>query len=231
MKICCSPTKTMKCQIKTRITQPILKDKAYEIMNMMKNYSLEELKNLYKCNDKIAYENYNRIQNFPLEEGQALFSYTGLQFKNMQVEELTEQQLEYAQHHLYILSGLYGILKPFDLIGSYRLDLENKIEIDLISTYKSLVSDILKDEIIIDCTSLEYAQLLPDNRIRIEFKVSKNGVLKTEATASKIARGLFINYCIQHQIEDIDKIRQFNEDGYQYDETLSDENHYIYVKK
>lgn len=229
MKICVSPTKTMKCEIRRACTSPIFEKEAKMIFDVMKNYDVNELKKLYRCNDKIAQENYQRFQTIK-ESGNALFSYTGLQFKNMDVNDFDEADLNYAQDHLCILSGLYGLLRPMDEVHPYRLDLENKIAIPIEEYYQDKIRNYLKDEQIIDCTSKEYSAWLNENKIRIEFKVKKNDLLKTEATASKMARGRFVHYCIKNKIESIEALKQFHELDYHYDETLSNESMLVFVK-
>lgn len=231
MKIICSPTKTMKCQFKAESTQPVFLDQANQIIKIMKQYTVDELKRIYKCNDSIALENWKRYQSFPIEEGNALFSFTGIQFKSMQINDWNTNELEYAQNYLRIMSGLYGCLAPFDKIGSYRLDLDNKISLDVSSIYQNLVYEYLKDEVLLDCTSLEYSRLLPENKIRIEFRVCKNGKQKNEATASKMARGKFIRYCVKHQINELEQCKSFNEDSYSFDEKLSSKSLWIFVKE
>ena len=220
----------MKCTNKIEATQPMFYQKAMNLMQIMKEYDEKQLMSIYKCNEKIAQENFLRFQD-PKENGNAIFSFTGLQFKNMQTEGFNEKDLLYAQDHLCIMSGLYGLLRPMDEVFAYRLDLENSISVNLFDYYHQEILEYLKDEIVVDCCSKEYGAWLPKNCLHIEFKVNKNGKLKTEATASKMARGQFVHYCIKNKINSPEQMKAFDSLGYHYEETLSDDHQFVFVKE
>lgn len=230
MKICVSPTKNMKCELKESSTTPLFHQEALQILDWLKQKDVSELMEIYRCNEKIAKENYERFQN-QKEKGTALFSFTGLQFKNMQIDAFDSFDLAYAQEHVYIMSGLYGLLRCMDEILAYRLDLENKIELNVFELYQEKILDYLKDSFVINCCSKEYAVWLPKNSITIDFKVSKKGQLKTEATASKMARGQFVYYCIKNKVQTIDELKQFQLLDYQYCDELSNEQNLVFIKE
>lgn len=234
MKICCSPTKTMKSMSRFKAEKPIFLADVHKIVELMKDKEAEELVSFYKCNEKIALQNKKRFMNFDYcAEYNAGLCFDGLQFKRMQIQDWTADEWEYAHEHLLIMSGLYGMLRVKDSISEYRLDVENPLLVDgmkLTEFWQPKIHCLLKDEVIVDCCSKEYSALLPEHKISVNFYVEKQGELKAEATAAKIARGLFIHYCVKHKIEDSEAICDFNAAGFIYRKDLSDKRKLIFVR-
>ena len=235
MYIFCSPTKTMKLSIAYPSSIPLFQKEALMLADKMKQYSLMELVHLYGCNEAIANMNKQRWHDFLMKDmGNALLSFTGLQFNRINAQDFNEEEMEYASEHIRILSGLYGCLRPLDKICEYRLDVENKVLVEgntLTECWRDKLANMFEDELLIDCASQEYSAILPKHRIRIEFKVNKNGILKNEATAAKIARGLMIRYCVKKHVEKLEEIKGFNEDGYYYEASLSSDNYLLFIKE
>lgn len=235
MLICCSPTKTMSKVICESCSTFEMKDEVVLIMNEMKKLSVEDLRSLYGCSEKIAALNEERWKNLNISQrSRALLTFHGLQFQRMQVDDFSSDDWDYAQRHMRIMSGLYGVVRPMDGMDEYRLDIENKVLVEgvrLEQFWKERLVDYFKDEIVVDCCSKEYSNLLSGHVIRVDFKVLKGGKLKNEATAAKMARGLFIRYCIKHKISEVEELKKFGEDGYMVQEELSSVNNIVFVKE
>ena len=200
MKIIISPAKTFKIRkIKNKNCDCLYESKKNELVSIIKEKSIEELKKLWKCSDKIAEESYNLYQNFDeAPKGCAILSFDGIQYQYMDVNSLDENQLGYLEEHLRILSGLYGILRPLDEISKYRLDFEDK----LINLYEF------------------WEEVFVEGDIK----------LKTKATPSKILRGRMVNYMARNNVEDIEQLKKFSCDGYNFSEDYSDTNKLVFVK-
>lgn len=239
MKIIISPAKSFKIRkIKNKNCDCLYESKKNELVSIIKEKSAEELKNLWKCSDKIAEESYNLYQNFDeAPKGCAILSFDGIQYQYMDVTSLDEKHLEYLEEHLRILSGLYGILRPLDEISKYRLDFEDKL-INLYEFWEDEIRNHFKSEEIIDLASKEYGQniykYLDKTPVKIDFKeevfVEGDIKLKTKATPSKILRGRMVNYMARNNVEDIEQLKKFSCDGYNYSEDYSDINKLVFVK-
>lgn len=234
MLICCSPTKTMNKVLNESCSPFEMKNEVLSIMNEMKKLNEDDLQSLYGCNQKIAELNKVRWQNFNLsQKSRALLTFHGLQFQRIQADDFTSEDWDYAQKYMRIMSGLYGVLRPMDGMDEYRLDVENKVligGINLEQFWKERLGAYFKDEVVVDCCSKEYSKLLSGQIVRVDFQVLKNGKLKNEATAAKMARGLFIRFCIKHKIEEIEELKNFHEDGYKFQEELSSNRNIVFVK-
>lgn len=234
MIICCSPTKTMKSMSKFEATEPYFLEEVEQIVALMRDKQVEDLMKFYKCNEKIAAQNKVRWQSFDLHaENNAGLCFDGLQFKRMQMHDWSQDEWQYAQEHLMIMSGLYGMLRVKDGVSEYRLDIENPLIVDgmkLTEFWQPKICKLLNDDLLLDCCSKEYSALLPKHKISVCFYVEKHGKLKVEATAAKMARGAFIHYCVKNKVNHLPSIYNFNEAGFKYREDLSDEKKLVFVK-
>ena len=239
MKIIISPAKTFKIRkMRNMHTNCLFEDKKNQLVLMMKTKSVEELKMIWKCSDKIANDSYNLYQKFDSSvKGSAIESFYGIQYQYMDIDSLKDVEIEYLEKHLRILSGLYGILRPFDQVARYRLDFEDKI-INMYDFWEDEIRNYFKGEKIIDLASKEYGQnickYLDIKPLRIEFKEEtlKDGCikLKTKATSSKILRGRMVNYMAKNDIVEINELKNFSSDGYSFSDEFSDENKFVFVK-
>lgn len=229
-----SPTKDMKEENHSyERSIPCFIDKSKLLMQELQKLSVDEIMHNMKVNEKIAKLNYERFQNFAYDDkGQAAIdTYYGLQFKQLMVDEYDEEQLRYMNEHIRILSGLYGVLKPFDCIYPYRLEMKYK-QIDLYAFWQKEIQSYFKDEIIVNVASNEYGDILSkENTYQVVFKIIKNGKLVTQSTQAKMARGRFIDFVIKQQVKCLSEIKLFNEDGYAYREELSNEHLFAFVKE
>lgn len=246
-----SPTKNMHVQEHDyTLSKPVYLEYTKQIVPLLQQYNTSEIQKLMKVNEKIATSVVQHLQSFAYDEHgyPALFTYDGLQFKSMSTHMLQQEDIAYAQKHMRILSGLYGIVKPLDSIYPYRLEMLTKLAVDeredLYAFWGQKLIQNLREDLkshkhpyIIDLASKEYSKCITpylqkeDTYICITFKVRKNGQLKTISTQAKMARGKMIHYMIKNKIETLAEIRAFQEDGYQYVEALSSISEYVFVKE
>lgn len=239
MKIIISPTKKMNIDTDTFSFRslPIYLSQAKEILSHMKELSYEELKKIWACNDQIAELNYNRIQDMDLERclTPAILSYEGIQYQYMAPIVLSEDGLEYLENHLRILSGFYGILKPFDGVTPYRLEMQVK---GLYQYWgEKLYNEVCDDShVILNLASKEYSKSIekyhkPEDRfVTCVFGEELKGKIVQKGTLAKMARGEMVRYMAENQIEDLEAIKAFCGLDFRYRADLSSETEYVFVK-
>lgn len=245
MKIIISPAKKMiedTDSIEVTGVPGFIND-AIILMHEMKSLSLSEGKALWKCNDKLAELNYKRYKDMALMHRltPAVIAYEGLQYQHMAPKVLTTKALSYLSDHLRILSGFYGVLKPFDGVTPYRLEMQAKLSVndckDLYDfwgdrLYHSLVDD---DRIILNLASKEYSQCIekyitPEDRfITIEFGELVEGKVKQKGTISKMARGDMVRFMAENNISDLNGLKDFQELGFAYCKELSSNSKYVFI--
>ncbi|MDD6511881.1 peroxide stress protein YaaA [Sharpea azabuensis] len=245
MRIIFSPTKKMvHDEYASYQHLPVFLDETSKILAYLQSLSFEELKKLWKCNDKLAKENYERIQDMDLRGHltPALFAYTGLAFSHLAPNILSEEAYQYLEEHLRILSGFYGVLKPFDGVTPYRLEMQSKTKIEgykdlyMFWDYKLYEEVIDESHLIINLASKEYAKCIEnflsdeDLMVTIVFGEYKNGKVISKGTKAKMARGEMVRYLAMNRIEDLEGIKGFDAMNYQYDKTLSDERTYYFIE-
>ena len=252
MKIIISPAKSLDFETKANTnlyTQPRFLEQSAKLNKKLKTLSRKKLSDLMKISDDLASLNYERNQSwqtpFELENAkQAIFSFTGEVFRGIDVTTLAEDKLPVLQERLRILSGLYGLLKPLDLIQPYRLEMGTKLKVGRTENlYKfwnnqlvdSLNKELADDELLVNLASTEYFKALPKKILKVPmitpvFKDFKNGQYKTIMTFAKKARGLMVRYIIENEIETIDGLQGFNVDGYLFSEEMSSENELVFTR-
>lgn len=254
MRIILSPAKTMKIDndIFSCRSMPMDLDITRHLMEDIKELSIDEAKNLWKCSDKLANENYERFQNMNLEKNltPAIFTYEGLVFKHIAPKVLSTDAIDYLSERLFILSGFYGALKCFDGVTPYRLEMQSeKFGSFKGKQYKNLyelwndriykrVRENNKDKIIINLASKEYSQCienyLSEDDIFINcifFNRDKNGKLRIKATEAKMARGGMVRFIAENSITDIKYLKKFEYNGFKYMKELSDDRNLCFVKE
>lgn len=233
MRIIISPAKEMTCanDFVDDLTTPVLLDKAKEVYGYMKSLSYADLQKLLKCNDKLALLNYDRYQSQSIDSKltAAIVAYDGIAFKYMAPQIFTDEQFAYVNTHLRILSGLYGILRPFDGIILYRLEMQAKAGLTASNSlyeywgdaiYKELVKDT---ECIVNLASAEYAKVIEPyvtddiTYVTIIFGEEENGKLIEKGVYVKMARGTMVRYMAENNITDIEQIKEFQELNYVFD--------------
>lgn len=216
-----------------------------QILQLLQGYSMEDLQKLWKCNDSIAKENEQRIRGMNLEKQltPAILAYEGIQYQYMAATVFEQEHFSYIQEHLRILSGFYGILKPFDGVRPYRLEMGGKLSVNgskhLYDFWGSRLADTLGAETktIINLASKEYSKaIIPHlskeiNCITIVFGVEVEGKLKEKATLCKMARGLMIRWAAEQRIQTEEDLKAFDQLDFQFSPTLSQEDKYIFIQK
>ena len=247
MKIILSPAKKMIVDTDNiaPVELPAFIDKTAEILSWMKSKSKEELKAIWKCNDKIAEQNVNRLENMDLYNRltPAVLAYEGIAFQYMAPSVFEIQQFEYLQNHLRILSAFYGVLKPMDGVPPYRLEMQAKAEIEETANlydywgnrlYHSVIDD---SRTIINLASKEYSKCIErylsdkDNYITITFCELSGDKLVTKGTYAKMARGEMVRFMAENNIENPVDIQKFDRLGYTFRGNLSSETEYVFERK
>ena len=245
MRIIISPAKKMRVDTDSLSWRdlPVYLDKTRELLDILRAMEPEELKKLWKCNDSIAELNVQRLTQMDLHSRltPALLAYEGIQYRYMAPGVFTDREFEYVQEHLRILSGFYGILKPFDGVTPYRLEMQAKLRAgDSKDLYEywgdSLAMTLFSEtECIVNLASKEYSQcvfryLPPSVRtITCVFGEEKNGKVVEKATACKMARGEMVRYLAENAVTDPEKIRSFDRLGYRFDASRSDDKMFIFI--
>lgn len=253
MLIILSPAKNMGMSPKSKIpagTTPGFKAEAEYLVSKLQSYSREQLQLLLQISNKLTDTNYERYQQFndpSTPSIPAILAYTGNVFQHIRPETFTGEDYRYAQDRLRIISTLYGLLRPLDLIHAYRLIYQVRIqgikEKDLYEYWQPrLTKPLLKDiknsgNILINLASLDILGALQmekiEKEVRVitpEFKEFRKGKHETIRTYAKMARGEMTRYILQNRIEEPEQIKKFTWEDFSFKEELSDESHYIFTK-
>ena len=216
-----------------------------ELCRKMQSMSYEELKKLWKCNDQIAQLNVRRLGDMDLRKGltPAVLAYEGIQYQYMAPGVFTDGAYAYIQEHLRILSGFYGVLKPFDGVTPYRLEMQAKLKIgqckDLYAYWGDRLAKALfaETDCILNLASKEYSICIskylpaPVRFITCVFGEEKNGKVIEKGTMCKMARGEMVRFMAQNQIQTPEQIRSFDRLNYRFDGVRSDESTYVFLRK
>lgn len=247
MRIIISPAKKMNMDTDNLewYDLPEFIDRTEEILGEMKTMSYDQLKKLWKCSDKIADENVIRLENMDLRKmlTPAIVSYEGIQYQYMAPAVFSHQEMDYVQKHLRILSGFYGVLKPFDGVRPYRLEMQAKLPLsgckDLYEYWGSSIADRILSETdtIINLASKEYSLCISKHlpkaarMITCVFGEKKDGKIIEKGTLCKMARGEMVRFMAEKQIEEPEEIKAFNRLEYEFSAEDSDENTYVFLHK
>lgn len=245
MKIVVSPAKTMIENTDSYIGNsiPTYIDYSRMLLDEIRQKSYEEMKEIWKCNEKIANENFDRFKNMNLQGNlsPAIFSYQGIQYQYMAVNVMESSSLEYIRENLYILSGFFGILRTFDVVSPYRLEMQAKLEIgDCKNLYEFWGDKIYRKlfetgEVVINLASKEYSKIIEsylskeDKFITCVFAEKKDGKIVQKATLAKMARGEMVNFLASNDIQNEEEIKKFDRLGFVFDKGLSNDNRYVFV--
>ena len=247
MRVIISPAKKMKTDTDTMDIRglPAFLSRTEEICRKLQGMSYDDLKALWKCNDKIAKLNTERLAQMDLRKNltPAILSYEGIQYQYMAPGVFSDREFAYVQEHLRILSGFYGILKPFDGVVPYRLEMQAKLPMDGAKDLYAYWGDSLakhlsaETDCIINLASKEYSSciskfLRPGIRfITCIFGEEKDGKIIEKGTMCKMARGEMVRYMAQQRIVKAEELRAFDRLHYAFDSARSDENTYVFVMK
>lgn len=250
-----SPAKTLDYEsplATQRFSQPALLEKSQQLIDVARGLSPAQIASLMGISDKLAHLNAGRFNQWqpPFSPGnarQAILAFKGDVYTGLQAENFSEADFEFAQHHLRILSGLYGLLRPLDLIQPYRLEmgikLDNPAAKDLYSFWGDLLTSKLNDtlaeqgdETLINLASDEYFKAIKPKQlngqvIKPVFLDEKNGKFKVISFYAKKARGLMSRYVITHRLREPEQLKNFAVDGYFFDAAESKGNELVFKRR
>lgn len=245
MRIIISPAKKMRTDLDilpySQIPQFIEDTKV--LFSYLKDQNYEKLKSIWKCSDSITALNYKRIQSMDLHINltPALLSYEGIQYQYMAPIVFQTDEYNYLQRHLRILSGFYGLLRPFDGVVPYRLEMQAKLGGKKLDSLYTFWNDKLAEQLfsesscIINLASKEYSKCitayLKDNvkLITCVFGELKDGKVIEKGTKVKMARGEMVRFMAERQITNPMEMKRFNRLNYTFSEKLSDEKNFIFI--
>tara|TARA_B110000261_G_scaffold125502_1_gene140158 strand:+ start:3839 stop:4597 length:759 start_codon:yes stop_codon:yes gene_type:complete len=252
MKIIISPAKSLdfESEVPTSLyTQPRFLEQSNKLAKKLKTLSKNKIGDLMSISEALSQLNYERNQTWETpfttdNAKQAIYSFTGAVFMGIDVNSLKEEKIPVLQERLRILSGLYGLLKPLDLIQPYRLEMGTRLKLGKTENlYKfwddtlavSLNEELKKDELLVNLASTEYFKALPKKVLKVPmitpvFKDFKNGEYKTIMTYAKKARGLMVRYIIDNNVNTIEELKGFNIERYRFSEELSSENNLFFTR-
>tara|TARA_R110002124_G_scaffold233406_1_gene398784 strand:+ start:169011 stop:169787 length:777 start_codon:yes stop_codon:yes gene_type:complete len=235
----------------TPVSQPIFMDEIQSLIAIMKTKSQADLMQLMHISENLATLNHSRFQNFADQfdvetARQAVYLFQGDTYVGLQAENFSAEELDYAQQHFAILSGLYGLLRPLDMMQPYRLEMGTKLANghgeDLYSFWRGKLTSYIetalkthKNPYIINLASAEYikainAKSFGDKFITCHFKEDRGGQLKTIGLMAKRARGAMARYIVQNKIDTPEGLKSFTTDGYAYTPELSDPTNLHFVR-
>lgn len=177
-----------------------------------------------------VYETYKRFGHTGILP--AVQAYNGIAFRQIPVESYSDEDLNYLEDHVRILSAMYGTLTPLTGMSAYRLDMKMKVgDTNLYTYWSKEVTGIFQGEaLIVNLASTEFSKLVKLPMLTVNFKEYKQGKLKTIGTNAKKARGMMVNFMVKNRIEDPHGIKGFNEEGWTYAEDLSSSSEMLFVR-
>lgn len=245
MKIIIAPTKKMVVNTDDFdvLSQPQYLDDAQAILQVLKQLTYEQAKEMWHCSDKLARENFAWLHEMSLTQHQtpAILGYTGIQYQYMAPDLFTAPALNYIQANLRILTGFYGILRPFDGVVPYRLEMQSAVAVNQTANLYQFWGDRLhaalqaNDGLILNLASQEYAKaitpyLTPDEHmVDIVFASLVNGKPKIKATFAKMARGEMVRYLAENQISDLADVAKFDHPDWHFDADRSTANQLVFI--
>jgi len=228
-------------------SMPVFQKDANRLAKLARKLSVSDLRGLMKISEDLATLNKKRFAAFApasdeCNSKQAAYAFAGDTYTGLQAGNLEKDDVEYAQDHLRILSGLYGILKPLDRIQPYRLEmgsrLQNKSGSNLYAYWGDRIGAALDKKangVIINCASNEYFKATGKNMtsriITPAFKEERDGELKMIGFFAKKARGSMARFMILNRIQDPERLKEFDLDGYKFQPKLSSENDWVFTRK
>lgn len=254
MLIVISPAKTLDFENARAVkhyTYPEFANQAEELVNILRQFTIVDLKKLMNISDKLASLNSLRLKNWQKKPSQqlakqAICAFKGEVYTGLNVDNWVLKDFDFAQKHLRILSGLYGTLRPLDNISPYRLEMGTKLETNKGNTLYDYWNDKITlsiqkqlnkqgDEFLVNLASNEYFKSIQEKKIKAKiitpvFKDFKNGEYKVISIYAKKARGLMSRYIIKNCLKDTELLKGFNDGGYAYNDRLSKGNEWVFTR-
>ena len=249
-----SPAKKLspECSVNgSAYTQPVFLDQSENLVEILRSFDPIELQSLMGISQNLSELNWERFQSWtsnfsPDIARQAIYSFKGDTYTGLDADTLSEKDIIFAQEKVRILSGLYGLLKPLDLMLPYRLEMGTRLDNkkgknlyefwgDSLSVAISQELDNHKDMTVINCASNEYFKSIYNsslnaNIVTPEFKEIKNGKTRMISFFAKKARGMMARFIIENRIEDAEQILDFNMAGDKYDSSLSEDARPVFTR-
>jgi hypothetical protein len=252
MKVVLSPAKSLDfdSQLPTvQTSECAFLGESARVNNVLKKESPNQLSKLMKISDNLAQLNYTRNQEWSLpftkdNARPAMYTFSGDVYRGLDAYTIDVNKIDKVQETVRIISGLYGLLKPLDLMQPYRLEMGTKFPIgkhkNLYEFWKKQITEALneelqEDELFLNLASQEYfkaidTKVLKVPVVHVKFQELKAGKYKTIAIFSKLARGLMTRYIIDSNAETIDDIKTFNQENYRYTESLSSDSELVFTR-
>ena len=252
MKILLSPAKSLdyKSDLPTpKTSEGCFLNEAQYLNNILKEKSPKELSELMNISSSLGELNYQRNNSWSLpfsqkNARQSIYAFSGDVYRGLDSYTVEEGKIDFMQNSVRIISGLYGLLKPLDLIQPYRLEMGTKMPVnDNKNLYEywrqkitsQLNNELADDEPVLNLASNEYFKAIDSKVVKTDiytanFKQLKNGEYKTIAIFSKKARGMMTRFIIDNNITDVNDLKSFNYDGYMFHESLSSEREFIFTR-
>ena len=248
MRIILSPAKKMKEDLDgpAPLGLPRYLERTQQLLAYLRGLDLPALRKLLACNEQLARLNYERFQHMDLRRGltPALLAYEGIQYRYMAPAVFTSRELAYVQEHLFLLSGFYGILRPFDGVVPYRLEMQARLSVngcpDLYAFWGDRLARALAGEagLVVDLASQEYSRaVLPHLPPSVEVltctfgELRKDGRVVEKGTLCKMARGQMVRWMAERGVRRSEELKDFQDLGYRYDAAHSGHDHYVFLKE
>lgn len=254
MKVLLSPAKSIDTSsipnIKDTSVASFLKE-SEQLVNKLKKFSVKKLEAMMHISRDLAELNKERYSNWtiPLEKTEtivpAAFAFNGEVYRGLDIQSFSDEELVKAQSVIRILSGMYGVLKPLDLMYPYRLEMGTKWQItskhkNLYQFWGSKLSKFLnaeleKDEVLVNLASSEYFKAIDRKTLKAQvvtpiFKEFKNGEYKIVMMFAKHARGAMARYIVKHNVRDVEELKLYSVDGYSFDVNQSTEDEWVFTR-
>ncbi|MEM1325790.1 MAG: peroxide stress protein YaaA [Bacteroidota bacterium] len=253
MIVLLSPAKTLDLEQTENSTysESRFEKESETLVSTLREKSIPELRSLMNISENLAETNRERYLNFhqPFDldnAKQAILTFKGDVYQGLNVDDFSKADLAFAQDHLRILSGLYGVLRPMDLMQAYRLEMGTKLQQNgsknLYEFWDDKVTQAINhdqqqsgSDYIVNLASNEYVKVIQKKKIsgkwlEVDFKENRDGKLKTIAFNAKKARGGMARQIVKQRITDIEELKGLNIDGYVFDDERSTEQHFLFTK-
>jgi len=252
MKLVLSPAKSLDFESKVPInqnTEACFLKQSERLNKLLKKKSAKSLSKLMKISDNLGQLNYQRNQDWQLpftkdNARQAVYAFSGDVYRGLDAYNISKEKVETLQNTVRIISGLYGLLKPTDLIQPYRLEMGTKFPVgknkNLYEFWRKTITNALNDELqddelFLNLASNEYFKAIDTKALKVpvitaNFKDFKNGEYKTIMTFAKLARGYMTRYVIDTNAKTLDDLKAFNYEGYNFSEPMSTETELVFIR-
>lgn len=245
MRIILSPAKKMRADDGLPwVDHPVFLNRTQRLLEALRGMDDAALKQLWKCNDRITRLNIERLERMDLRKNltPAILAYEGIAYQHMAPGAFSQREFDYVREHLRILSGFYGILRPFDGVTPYRLEMQAKLCVDGAKDLYAFWGDCLARELlnetdcIVNLASKEYSaavsKYVPDSVrfLTCTFGEMKNGKIMEKATVCKMARGEMVRCMAQNQIKNAEDVKSFDLLDFRFSPEHSDDKNFVFLR-